>query len=106
MRLVILESPFAGEVERNQLYGRRALRDSLRRGEAPIASHLLYTQPGVLNDLHPADRKLGIAAGLAWGQVADAAVFYIDHGRSAGMIAARERYAEIGLPVEERTIGK
>lgn len=48
MKLVLLESPYAGDTERNVDYGRRCLRDSIMRGEAPMASHLLYTQPGVL----------------------------------------------------------
>ena len=50
LRRVILESPYAGDIERNVAYARAAMRDSLLRGEAPIASHLLYTQPGVLDD--------------------------------------------------------
>lgn len=50
MKLVIIESPFAGNVRENILYARMAVRDSLLRGEAPIASHLLYTQEGILND--------------------------------------------------------
>lgn len=45
MRLVILESPYAGNIEKNVAYARACVRDSLSRGEAPIASHLLYTQP-------------------------------------------------------------
>lgn len=64
MRLVVLESPYAGDVERNVRYARAAVRDCLDRGEAPIASHLLYTQPGVLDDLVPAERAMGIEAGL------------------------------------------
>src|SRR5258707_638045 len=39
MRLVILESPFAGEVETNKVYAQAAVRDCLGRGESPIASH-------------------------------------------------------------------
>lgn len=50
LRLVIVESPYAGDIEANVAYARRCLRDSLARGEAPIASHLLYTQEGVLRD--------------------------------------------------------
>lgn len=92
MKLVIIESPYAGDVEANVAYARRALADSLSRGEAPIASHLLYTQPDVLDDAVPAQRALGIAAGLAWRTVGDYAVFYIGRGWSAGMIAARETY--------------
>src|SRR4051794_36682614 len=67
VRLVILESPYAGDVERNTLYARRALKDSLMHVEAPIASHLLY--PQVLDDLIPSERQLGIDAGLAWRKV-------------------------------------
>ena len=39
-----------GHVEENVAYARAAVRDSLLRGESPIASHLLYTQPGILKD--------------------------------------------------------
>ncbi|WP_242137359.1 hypothetical protein [Sphingomonas sp. TREG-RG-20F-R18-01] len=88
MRRVILESPYAGDVERNVAYARACLADSLARGEAPIASHLLYTQPGVLDDSKPGERAHGIAAGLAWKSVADAQVFYVDLGWSNGMCAA------------------
>ena len=104
MRLVILESPYAGNVERNLDYARAALADCLRRGEAPVASHLLYTQPGVLDDNVPDERSLGIEAGLSWARVADAAAFYVDLGWSAGMQAAWERHVANGLPVEQRTI--
>ena len=37
---------------------RRAMLDCLKRGEAPFASHLLYTQ--ALDDSDAAHRKLGI----------------------------------------------
>jgi hypothetical protein len=56
--------------------------DSLLRGEAPIASHLLYTQPGVLNDQVADERRLGIEAGLAWLRAAKATVVYQDLGIS------------------------
>ena len=48
--IVIIESPFAGDVDKNIEYARKCVRDSLNRGEAPSASHLLYTQPGILDD--------------------------------------------------------
>ena len=105
MRLVIVESPFAGDVDANVNYARRCVRDSLLRGEAPIASHLLYTQPGVLDDGIPDERKHGIDAGLAWRAVAQASVVYTDRGISTGMkygIAAAEA---AGIPVEYRSIG-
>lgn len=85
MRLIILESPFAGDIQRNKKYARACVRDSLLRGEAPLASHLLYTQAGILDDQTPSERRLGIEAGLAWGAVADATVVYHDLGISRGM---------------------
>jgi len=42
MKKVIIESPYAGNIEQNIKYRLRAcLKDSLTRGEAPLASHLL-----------------------------------------------------------------
>ena len=100
MRRVIIESPYKGrlngtetdyrlQTSKNIRYARRCLRDSLNRGEAPIASHLLY--PQVLADTVLEERKLGIEAGLAWQHVADCSVFYTDSGWSEGMILALRR---------------
>lgn len=105
MKLVIIESPFAGDVEANITYARRCVRDSLSRGEAPICSHLLYTQSGILDDMIPSERQWGIDAGLAWHAAKVTTVVYTDRGVSRGMeygIAAAER---AGNPVEYRTIG-
>lgn len=104
MRRVIVESPYAGDVGLNIAYARACLLDCLRRGEAPIASHLLYTQPGVLDDNIPAERALGIDAGLAWRAVADAAVFYIDLGWSRGMSAAHQLYVREAKTHEIRNL--
>lgn len=102
MRRVVLESPYAGDIATNEAYARAALFDSLGRGEAPIASHLLYTQ--VLNDDVPGQRKLGIAAGLAWAEYADATVVYIDLGISAGMLHGINDAVKYDRPVEFRNI--
>ena len=105
MKLVIIESPYAGDVERNTIYARRALKDSLLRGEAPICSHLLHTQ--VLDDLLPAKRHHGIEAGIAWYKVADAAIFYADYGFSSGMEKAMEYVLTLPkMTIHTRHIGK
>ena len=101
-RLVILESPYAGDIEANVEYARRAVRDSLLRGEAPIASHLLYTQPGILRDEVPEERQAGIDAGLAWKVVAQATVVYADRGITKGMSYGIAAAQAAGLPVEVR----
>lgn len=106
MRLVILESPFAGDIEANIEYGRACVRDSLLRGEAPIASHLLYTQPGILDDAVPAERQHGINAGLAWKAVAGASVVYTDRGISKGMQYGIAAAQAVGIPIEFRSIGQ
>lgn len=103
-RLVIVESAYAGDIERNVAYARAAMADCLKRGEAPIASHLLYTQPGVLDDAVPQERKIGIDAGLAWGRAADGVVFYVDLGWSRGMVEARQRHAREYRPREYRRL--
>jgi hypothetical protein len=104
MRLVIVESPYSGDVERNVAYARAAMHDCIRRGEAPFASHLLYTQPGVLNDQVKAERELGIKAGLEWGDKADATVVYTDLGVSEGMRQGVARAVTAGRHVEMRSI--
>lgn len=104
MKLVIIESPYAGDIDRNIKYARECLKDSLLRGEAPIVSHLLYTQKDVLNDNIPNERKLGIDAGLAWKKVADLHVFYIDFGVSEGMKYASEYAKSQNIKVEHRRL--
>jgi hypothetical protein len=107
MRLVIIESPYAGNIWQrwlNRRYARVCVRDSLIRGESPIASHLLYTQPGILRDHDPAERQWGIDAGLAWRSVADATAVYIDRGISKGMWYGIQAARESGRPIEWRSL--
>lgn len=104
MKLVILESPYAGDIERNVDYARKCLKHSLSMGEAPIASHLLYTQPGVLDDTIKEERMQGINSGLAWKKVADLHVFYIDFGISSGMQYAIDYAKSSNLEIDFRKI--
>jgi hypothetical protein len=90
MKRVVIESPYAGNVERNVAYARGAMLDCLARGEAPYASHLLYTQ--VLDDDKELDRNLGIVAGFCWAATADLIAFYADYGWSRGMLGALEHH--------------
>jgi hypothetical protein len=142
MRRVIIESPFApqtplfeGEHEGggshkmcrkclneerrewesacNARYLDACLLDSLRRGEAPFASHGLYTRPGVLDDLKPEERRLGISAGFVWRAVAQATVIYTDLGWSEDMRAGERDAKRLRAliieqqfhPIEYRTLG-
>ena len=104
MKLVIVESPYAGDVDTNIKYARACVRDSLLRGEAPIASHLIYTQEGILNDDIPSERQHGIDAGLAWRTKAEASIVYTDLGISKGMEYGIKAAKDSGIPVEFRTL--
>src|SRR3990167_4164627 len=96
MKLVVIESPYAGDIDLNLRYLRACMKDCLMREEAPFASHALYTQPGVLDDNIMEERLLGIGAGFAWGDRADYVVFYVDLGESKGMEKARDYWHRQG----------
>lgn len=102
MRRVIIESPLSGDFERNIRYARLCMLDCLQRGEAPFASHLLYTQ--VWDDLKPGDREAGIRAGLAWQLGANLIVAYVDLGISEGMQRAIDLAPTIPQHVERRNL--
>ncbi|WP_425628845.1 hypothetical protein [Cellulophaga lytica] len=106
MKPVIIESPYAGNVKRNVAYAKECLNHSLSLNEAPLASHLLYTQDGILDDTIPEQRKQGLAAGLAWLPFAEEHIFYIDYGYSTGMLAALKIATEQGKKIVERKIYK
>lgn len=106
LRVVQFESPFgapdADGIVRNVAYALLGMRDSLQRGEAPFASHLLYTQ--MLDDAIPEERTLGIDAGLAIGANAEATVVYEDLGVSRGMQYGIDHAVELGRPIERRKL--
>jgi len=78
------------EATRNARYLAACLRDCVRRGETPYASHGLLTLPGVLRDDVPEERELGIRAGFAMREAMHATAFYTDLGWSRGMRAGEE----------------
>lgn len=106
---VIVESPFASNkfssIENNIKYARVCMRDCLLKNESPFASHLLYTQHGVLNDDIPEERELGIQAGFIWRKYANKTVVYTDLGISRGMEYGIKHAKDIGHTIEYRTLG-
>lgn len=103
-RRVIVESPYralsARLLRRNITYAVSAMQDSIRRGEAPFLSHLLYTR--ALDDDRPVERTQGIALGYTWWPAAEAICFYCDLGWSDGMVDAKLIAQSMHLAVEER----
>jgi hypothetical protein len=101
---VIIESPYSGDIEHNKAYLKLCMLDSISRGEAPSASHKLYTN--VLDDNLPEERELGIELGFAWLQAADLVAFYTDFGWSRGMSACLDdiRTKRFRIPFVERKV--
>ena len=90
--VVVIESPFAGNVALHRAYLQEAILDCLERGESPYASHQMLTD--ALDDHKPHERALGIVAGLRMREVLLGATgckvaYYTDLGWSRGMLAAR-----------------
>lgn len=104
-----VESPLAAATpegfRRNVRYAQLCLLDSLKRGEAPFASHLIY--PQVFDDLDEDQRRVGMQAGVEWLRMAELVVLYIDLGISKGMTAAEHEAIRYGKPTTiRRLVGK
>lgn len=106
MKRVIIESPFKATTKKQSLIYKKYLKDciknSLSRGEAPFASHGFYTE--VLDDSNPEERKQGMEAGFAWGEVADLVAVYVDYGISDGMRLGLNRAQNNFIHIEFRNI--
>jgi len=113
VRRVIIESPFGkrtdgtaaspDEMAENLRYARACMRDCFAKNEAPYGSHLLY--PQIFDDAKPEERRAGMEAGFAWGDVADATVVYTDRGLTDGMREGIARALRAGRPIEHRRLG-
>ncbi len=100
MRRAVIESPLSGNFARNLRYARLCAIDSLRRGEAPYASHLFFTQ--VLNDALKEDRALGMAAGLVWSGMGQICTPYVDLGITDGMHRGMDHALACSILIEHR----
>lgn len=101
--LVVLESPYMGGDPRAVFYAKLALLDSVRAGEAPLASHLLY--PQVLDDHDGEDRFAGIRSG--WEPLRHGArtIAYVDLGITRGMAEGIAQAKSLGRPIGYRSWG-
>ena len=113
---VVIESPFGGsssEIERNIEYAKCCVQNSLNRGEAPFAAHLLYTRfsdlrkenyEGHVEEENEARRKTKLESGYSWGKQASMVAVYTDLGISPGMERAINYYNEHGIYVDYRCL--
>jgi hypothetical protein len=80
---VIIESPYRGGPA-SATYLKHILRACLLSGWAPYASHAIY--PIVLDDATPAERAIGMQAGLAWHKHSTVQLVFLDLGLTPGMV--------------------
>jgi hypothetical protein len=111
-KFVDIETPYSGnseeEIRRNLLYARACVRDSLLRGEVPFASHLFYTQPGILDDNIPQEKDMGINAGKELTEALPdiVTVVSVDLEISKGMQYGIDRAKKNGRKIEYRSLGE
>ena len=108
MRRVIIESPYrantAARIFTHTEFARWCMLDCIKRGEAPFASHLAYTN--LLDDQNPVERAQAIAMGLSWAEVADATIVYTDLGITEGMQQGIDAATAANRPIEYRQLSK
>ena len=100
--LVLIESPYKGAVKLHKAYLRRCFRDSINRGEVPLATHKLYID--VLDDNDPTQRELGMSMMKELIEKTAYSVVYYDLGLSPGMNRGIKYAIEIGKPVYRRSL--
>ena len=96
MKLIYVASPYAGDIEQNTEFARKACRHVMNEGHAFFAPHLLY--PQLLDDSNPQERQAGLDMGLAMLPRCDELWCYGDR-ISYGMHLEIEEAVRIGIPV-------
>ncbi|MDD3543096.1 MAG: hypothetical protein PHO69_10500 [Petrimonas sp.] len=96
MKLIYVASPYAGDIEQNTEFARKACRHVMNEGHAFFAPHLLY--PQLLDDSKPQERQAGLDMGLAMLPRCDELWCYGDR-ISFGMHLEIEEAVRLGIPV-------
>lgn len=113
LKPVVYESPFASTdfdtFARNIAYARLLIREGATGyNEAGIASHVIWTQPGILRDTVESERNLGIACGIVFANMAKQGIighiYGIDLGWSKGMLRSKEYVLANGGEIVERRL--
>jgi len=106
MKLIYVASPYAGDIEKNTEFARKACRYVMNEGHAFFAPHLLY--PQLLNDANPDERQAGLDMGLAILKKCDE-LWACGDRISSGMQAEIELAKQLGIPIryvsEEQILG-
>jgi hypothetical protein len=114
--VVLLESPYSGNIPLHVAYAQRAMADARSRGEIVLMPHLLWTQHHkaphyFVSDFKPeydisgAGREESLEQIKVLRRFCHKVVFYMDYGMSSGMKHGLDDCIENGIPYENRVIG-
>jgi hypothetical protein len=115
--VVVLESPYSGDIPLHIVYGQRAMADARTRGEIVLMPHLLWTQHHLAPHFYVDDwdekyeipnggRDVSLEQIKVLRERADKVIFYTDYGMSSGMQHGLDHCKAKGIPYETRSIGK
>ena len=97
-KLIYIASPYAGDIEANTAFAKKACRYAIHQGHTPIAVHLLY--PQMLDDAEPTEREIGLRLGHRVLEVCDE--LWLCGGRvSSGMAREIEEAQQLGVPIRQ-----
>lgn len=86
-KLIYIASPYAGDIETNTAFAKKACWYAIHQGHTPIAVHLLY--PQMLDDAEPTEREIGLRLGHRVLEVCDE--LWLCGGRVSSGMAVRLR---------------
>lgn len=87
-------------VNKNLEYARQCCHWVFEQGGVPFASHLFYTQEGMLDDTNKDERNKGIEAGFFIGGFAEKVCVFYDKGISKGMKLGVQKALERDQEIE------
>lgn len=100
-KLIYIASPYAGDIEANTAFAKKACRYAIHQGHTPIAVHLLY--PQMLDDSDPAERETGLRLGHRVLEVCDE-LWCCGSRITSGMAREIEEAQRLVIPI--RRIGE
>ena len=96
MKIIYVASPYAGDIEKNTVFAKRACRHVMEQGHAFFAPHLLY--PSLLCESVARERQLALDMGLVMLSACDELWCYGDC-ISQGMMAEITEAERLGIPI-------
>jgi len=102
MKLIYVASPYAGDIEKNTEFAKKACRHTMEQGHVFFCPHLMY--PNILDDNKPEERNHAINMGLEVLKKCDELWCYgekISHGMNLEIQEAKKQGISIRRIIEQ-----